>query len=156
PSVRLATLLAWRRRQSHAVVRFLQAKESNLVLEAARAIHDEPITLALPELAKLITKPSLPEPALHRALNAHFPLGKAEQAAAAAAFAARADASENLRVEALRMLGEWAKPTRRDRITGETQNLGPRDAALAADALRKNIPSILAGPDKLREEAARV
>jgi quinoprotein glucose dehydrogenase len=54
------------------------------------------------------------------------------------------------------MLGEWARPPRRDRITGATQDLGTRDAAIAANALRKHVAGILAGPDRLREEAARV
>jgi quinoprotein glucose dehydrogenase len=155
-SVRLGVLLALRRLGSPEIAKFLNDPEPRLVAEAARAIHDVPIGAAMSKLAALTTKSGLSDHTFHRALNAHFQLGKAENAAAVAAFAGLADASENLRVEAVRMLGEWAKPTRRDRITGVTQNLGTRDAALAADALRKNITSILAGPDKLREEAARV
>jgi quinoprotein glucose dehydrogenase len=157
PAVRLGVLLAFRRMQDPDISRFLTDSEPRLVAEAARAIHDLPIQDALPKLAKLAeTSIPLSNDLLHRALNAHFRLGKAENAAAIAAFAARSDAPEKLRLEAMRMLGDWAKPVRRDRITGETQDLGSRDAAVAADAMRKHISAILAGPNDLREEAARL
>jgi quinoprotein glucose dehydrogenase len=153
--VRLGVLLALRRQASPEISKFLNDPEPRLIAEAARAIHDVPIPAAMSQLGSLSLRRGVPDHALHRALNAHFRLGKVENAGAVAAFAARSDSPEELRVDAVRMLGEWAKPSRRDRITGETQNLGTRDAALAADALRKNITGILAGPDKLREAAAR-
>jgi quinoprotein glucose dehydrogenase len=154
--VRLGILLALRRLGSPEVSKFLTDPESRLVAEAARAIHDVPIPEAMSQLASLSSKKGVEETTLHRALNAHFRLGKAENAAAVAAFAGRSDASEKLRLEAVRMLGDWANPGRRDRVTGATQDLGTRDASLAANALRNNISGIMAGPDRLREEAARV
>jgi quinoprotein glucose dehydrogenase len=108
------------------------------------------------QLASLSSKKGMEETVLHRALNAHFRLGKAENAAAVGAFAARSDASEKLRLEAVRMLGDWSIAGRRDRVTGATQVPVFRDSSLAADAMGKNIDGILAGPDRLREEAARV
>jgi quinoprotein glucose dehydrogenase len=127
------------------------------VVEAARAIHDVPILEALPDLAKILgSTRHLSDPALYRALNARFRLGKTSDAEAVAAFAARADVPVALRVEAVKMLGAWSQPGRRDRITGETQNLGTRDGVMAADAMRHHLGGIFAGPDLLREEAARV
>ena len=111
PAVRLAALLAWRRQGSPEVARFLTDKEPRLVVEAARAIYDVPIPEALPQLAALSTQKGLADPLLYRVLNAHFRLGRAENAAAVAAVAARADVPEALRVEALRELGEWEKPS---------------------------------------------
>jgi quinoprotein glucose dehydrogenase len=154
--VRMGVLLALRRLRSPETTRFLTDPEPRLVDEAARAIHDVPIPDAMPQLASLLSKTRISETTLHRALNAHFRLGKAENAAALAAFAARSDAPEKLRVEAIRMLADWSLPGRRDRVTGATQVPVFRDSALAAEAMRKNIDGILAGPDRLREEAARV
>jgi quinoprotein glucose dehydrogenase len=135
----------------------LSDPDSRLVVEATRAIHDVPIPEALPDLATLLgSTRHLSDPALYRALNACFRLGKTNDAEAVAAFAARADASLALRVEAVKMLGAWAQPGRRDRITGETQNLGTRDGVTAANAMRHQLGGIFAGPDLLREEAARV
>jgi quinoprotein glucose dehydrogenase len=135
----------------------LSDPDPRLVAEAARAIHDVPITEALPDLAKLLgSTRRLSDVVLYRALNACFRLGKTGDAEAVAAFAARADGPVALRVEAVKMLGAWAQPGRRDRITGETQNLGARDGLKAADALRRHLGGIFAGPDLLCEEAARV
>src|SRR5262249_48709714 len=107
PAVRLAALLAWRRLGSEAVAQFLNDKEPRLVLEAARAINDVPIPWAFADLAALGGRRGLAEPLLHRVLNANFRLGQAHNAAALAAVAARTDVPEGLRIEALRMLGEW-------------------------------------------------
>jgi quinoprotein glucose dehydrogenase len=157
PAVRLGVLLALRRLNSPAIRQFLSDSDPRLVIEAARAIHDLPVSEALPDLAKLLDSGiRLGNSLLYRALNAHFRLGKAENAEAVAAFAARADAPERLRVEALRMLGSWEKPGRRDRVTGATQDLGARDSSIARAAMRHHVAEILAGPEAVREEAVRV
>jgi quinoprotein glucose dehydrogenase len=101
-AVRLAGLLALRRRGSPEVAHFLADADPRLVVEAARAIHDEPIPAALPKLAALLARSNQSEFLLIRALNAHFRLGKKENAAAVAAFAGRAGAPEKLRVEAVK------------------------------------------------------
>jgi quinoprotein glucose dehydrogenase len=156
-AVRLGAVLALRRRKSATIGVFLSDPEPRVVVEAARAIHDVPIPEALPDLAKLLeSKGMLADALLYRALNAHFRLGKASDAEDVASFAARPDAPIRLRVEGIQMLGLWAKPGRRDRVTGSTQDLGTRDSDIAADALGRHIAGILAGPDALRTEAARV
>jgi quinoprotein glucose dehydrogenase len=155
-SVRLSVLLALRRLKSPDVQRFLQDPDPSLVLEAARAIYDQPIDSALPNLAALIATAQLPEMLGFRVLNAHFRLGKKENAEAVAAFAARAEAPESLRVEALRELGDWAKPAGRDRVMGLWRPLPPRPAELAADAIRPHLTALFTGPDRVRQEAAAV
>ena len=89
-------------------------------------------------------------------LNANFRLGKPENATAVADFAARADAPEKLRLEALRELGDWTKPSGRDRIVGLWRPLEPRSENLAADAVRASLAGIFQGPDRVRQEASRV
>jgi quinoprotein glucose dehydrogenase len=154
-AVPLGVLLALRRLRSPAIRQFLS--DPRLVVEAARAIHDVPIPGALPDLAKLLEGGiHLGDSFLYRALNAHFRLGKAEDAEAVARFAAQPDAPDRLRAEAVRMLGAWDKPGRRDRVTGATQDLGTRDRSIAPAAIRRHVSEILAGPDPVREEAVRI
>jgi quinoprotein glucose dehydrogenase len=156
-AVPLGVLLALRRLRSPAIRQFLSDSDPCLVVEAARAIHDVPIPEALPDLAKLLESGiHLGDSFLYRALNAHFRLGKTEDAEAVAKFAARPDAPEQLRVEAVRMLGAWDKPGRRDRVTGGTQDLGTRDSSIAPAVIRRHVSEILAGPDPVREEGVRI
>ena len=154
PSVRLAAALALRRLQSPKVAEFLNDADRSVVLEAARAINDLPIEAALPQLAALLDKhdgrqrparllgkglrrqrpqghrrPSLMGPVA--AVNANYRLGTAEAAKRLAAFAARNDAPDAIRVEALKDLGNWEKPSGRDRVTNLWRPLPPRDAAVA-------------------------
>ncbi len=152
--VRLAVAVALRRLRAAEVADLLTDADVRVATEAARAIYDEPIPEALPRLAAMLDRPKQPEFLLWRALNAHFLLGKSENAAALAAFAARADVSEALRVEAVKLLGAWANPGRRDHLTGLTQDLGARDAAPAVEALRVHLDALLAGPDAVLAEAA--
>src|SRR5205807_3516864 len=72
PAVRMAALLAYRRLSSAEIAGFLNDPDPRLVLEAARAIYDVPISAALPQLAALIQRPGLSQPLLDRVLNANF------------------------------------------------------------------------------------
>jgi quinoprotein glucose dehydrogenase len=156
PAVRLGAVVALRRLGAPEVARYLDDPEESVAIEAARAIHDADILEAFPALAARLDKPSLSEFLLFRAVNARFRLGRAEDASALAAFAARTNVPEKLRVEALRDLGAWSKPGRRDRVTGLTQNLGTRDEAVAVAALTPHLTGIFNGSDRVRTEAARV
>jgi quinoprotein glucose dehydrogenase len=155
-AVRLAVCLALHRNHNPALSRFLADPDVKVMAEAARAIHDVPIPEALPPLAALCDNPRLPPAILLRALNAHFRLGKADDAVAVGRLAADPRAAERVRVEALKMLGEWARPGRRDRVTGLTQDLGTRPAADAAAALRGSLAGLFSGPNRVRQEASRV
>jgi quinoprotein glucose dehydrogenase len=155
-AVRLAVLLTWRRLENPALARFLDDSEPRLVLEAARAINDVPISTALPQLAALLPRSGLSAPLLYRVLNANFRLGQAEQAKAVATFAGRSGAAEALRVEALKLLDQWARPSGRDRIVGLWRPLEPRSVQLAVEALRPALGGIFSGPDKVRQEGARL
>ncbi len=156
-SVRLAAVLALRQRASGMVWPFLNDSDPKISLEAARVLHDVVENpLAGKYLADRLNRPGQSEFFTARALNAHFRLGREENAAAIARFAARADAPQKLRVEAVRLLGMWANPPRRDRITGLTQDLKPRDSASAVSALKANLGGIVAGPESLRREASTV
>jgi quinoprotein glucose dehydrogenase len=156
PPARLAAVLALRHRKSAAVSLFLDDSEPRIALEAARVVHDVLDPCEGKPLAERLNRPNMPEAYLIRALNAHFRLGGSANASAVAAFAARSGAPEKLRVEALRLLGLWAKPPRRDRVTGLTQNLGERDPRLAVEALKQALGGIFAGPNAVQQEATKV
>ncbi len=157
PAVRLTAVLALRRKASPAVWPFLDDTDPKISLEAARVLHDvvqDP--LSGKALADRLDRPGQSDLFRTRALNAHFRLGEASNAAAVARFAARADAPEKLRVEALRLLGDWAKPPRRDRVTGLTQSLPARDAKIASEAIASSLGGLFTGPNAVRQEAAKV
>ncbi|MEI9895512.1 MAG: PQQ-dependent sugar dehydrogenase [Chthoniobacter sp.] len=91
-------VVALRRLQSPLVAEFLKDADESVVLEAARAIHDVPIDAAMPALAALTANAAIKNPnILNRAVNAHYRLGKAEDAKALAALAADTQMPESAR-----------------------------------------------------------
>jgi quinoprotein glucose dehydrogenase len=152
----LGVLLALRRLKSDKVAHYLNDSDPRLIVEAARAIHDVPIASALPQLAALISRQTSDDALLRRVLNANFRLGTPENAAAVAAFAARSDAPERLRIEALQMLADWAHPSPRDRVLGMWRPLEARSSEIAAAALRPALPGVFTGSNQVRAEAAKV
>ncbi len=155
PSVRMGVALALRKLESGKVAEFLTDPDPKVAVEAARAAHDERIEAALPKLAELADKSGQPDAIAYRALSANGKLGKPEHAARLAGFASRASEPDHLRVVALKLLAEWAKPSRRDAITGITQDLGTRPATDAADAIKPHLSKIFAGSDALRGQAVK-
>jgi quinoprotein glucose dehydrogenase len=161
PAVRLGVALALRRLKRSEVARFLRDPNPAIALEAARAINDTPIDEAITDLAALASNPSGPgegkvrDLILMRALNANFRVGTAASAAVLAQFANRAGVADFLRVEALKMLGDWGKPATRDRVTGVYHPVPARDPTIAYDAVRPVLPELLRNaPDTVRVAAA--
>jgi quinoprotein glucose dehydrogenase len=157
PAIRMGALLALRRLQRSEIAILLNDSDPAIVLEAARAINDEPINGAVADLAALIEKPTASEPLLRRVLNANFHFGTRESAKALASFAARGDAEENMRVEALEELADWPHPSGRDRVVGLWRPVAavrPRETAV--EALQPALAGILrAAPDSVRVAATR-
>jgi quinoprotein glucose dehydrogenase len=156
PAARLGLVVALRRLRSERVAHFLDDADPRVVVEAARAIHDEPIAAAEPRLASLITRATDDEALLRRALNANYRLGTAESALALAQFAGRDDAPEAMRIEALQMLGAWEKPAGRDRVLGMWRPLAERPAADARAAMKAHLAAIFRGSGKVSAQAATV
>jgi quinoprotein glucose dehydrogenase len=160
PAVRMGVLLAWRRTGNLHIARFL-SDEPRLALEAARAIHDVPIDAAMADLAERINQPfggtdEESDAFFRRVLNANFRLGKAKHGAELAKYAGREDAPEQLRVEAVAMLGDWEKPSPRDRVLGDLRPLESRDPARAAAAFKKELAGVFRGPGAVRRAAGSV
>src|SRR5205085_10746794 len=117
----------------------------------AHAINDEGIAAAYGELAKLIAKPVNDEQLMLRVINANFRSGNA---ATLAAYAADEAQPEKLRVEALGLLGTWAKPFARDRVVGVFRPLPDRDPKPAFTALGGVLSKLLTAKSGLVQMAA--
>jgi quinoprotein glucose dehydrogenase len=154
PAVRKAVVVAMRRLKMPAIAEFLKDKDPLVVLEAARAINDVPIPVAQTALADLIHDPIDSVPFGYRVLNANFREGQLANASAVAEFAARIEAPLPLRLEAVRELTTWDKPTGRDRVMGLWRPLPPRPG-VAAKALAGHVAPLFNGPDALQQDAAK-
>jgi quinoprotein glucose dehydrogenase len=156
PAVRTGVLLALRRLENPTVADFLNDAEPRLVLEAARAINDVPINAAIPRLAAVKVTANTPLPLLRRVANANFRIGEAENARALADLAGRSELRQPIRVEALKMLGEWARPSGRDKVMGLWRPIPPRPAHVAAEALQPKLKDLFAlAPGTIRQAAIR-
>ncbi|HSH95199.1 MAG TPA: HEAT repeat domain-containing protein, partial [Roseimicrobium sp.] len=142
PAVRVAAVVALRRLNSPALAGFVSDSDPRVVAEAARAINDLPVVAALPALAGLASKadqlstikagePTSPGPRdaiLRRVLNANYRIGAPANSDAIAAMAGNEKLPEAIRVEALSMLGSWAKPDGKDKVSGLWRPLPERAA----------------------------
>jgi quinoprotein glucose dehydrogenase len=146
--VRRGALLALRRLEDKSIQEFLSDPDPRLVIEAARAINDVPITNGFPALAnKLIylshntaDNSGLTNALLQlgkRSINAHFRLGNANNARALALFLQNTNAPEALKVEALNALGDWGNPSTLDRVIGLWRPLRERSPVPAALSLKQ-------------------
>lgn len=152
--VRKGVLVAMRKQGLDAVEMFLNDSEPEIVLEAARSLHDHKSSpTSLKKLAKLISRVPTDDALARRVLNANFRIGGAQQAEALVEFACQNTVSESMRIEALNMLAGWSKPDPQDRVLGRWNPLDSRDAIVPAAALRARIAKALAAPDKVREAA---
>ena len=156
-AVRMASLLAMRRLEFSEISKFLKDKEPAIVLEAARAINDQPVNAAMPDLADLLARNPEGDFLIRRVLNANFRNGRAENARLLAAYAGRSDALTDFRAMALQLLAEWPKPSGRDKLVGLWRPLDMgRDVQEPANALKPVSKDLLAdgAPDEVRIAAA--
>ncbi|HVY71383.1 MAG TPA: HEAT repeat domain-containing protein, partial [Verrucomicrobiae bacterium] len=157
PAVRMGVLLAMRRLERGEIAGFLNDAQPAIVLEAARAINDTPISGAVPELAAILEQPTKEEWLTRRTISANFRYNTADSAKALAHYATRGDMPANMRVEALNALADWPKASGRDRVTGLWRPIAStRDSKVPADAVRPILPDLIAGaPDIVRAAAAK-
>jgi quinoprotein glucose dehydrogenase len=128
--LRLAAVVALRRKASPTVALFLEDAEPLVVLEAARAISDAPIPGAYPALGALLDGAPDDDALLRRALNGALRAGGDGFARALASFALDPARPELLRADALRMLASWGEPAPRDYVLSNWEPLEPRDDAV--------------------------
>lgn len=155
-AVRMGVLLALRRFEHPEIARFLDDARPELVLEAARAIYDVPITPAIPKLAALGSGTVQSQPLLRRVVNALARTGRPEDANGLAALAARTDAPAEIRVEAVERLNDWGRPIGRDPVMGLWRPRPALPTEPAAAALKPVLAGLVrGGPEALRLAALR-
>lgn len=146
-SVRLVAALAMRRLRDPAIAGFLADTDRRIVVEAARAIYDVPVSAGLEPLAALILDGPHDGPDgdafLRRAIAAGERVGTAAAAARLAGLVTAPSVSDTLRLQAVDVLASWASPPPRDRVWGAWRPIPPRDPAPARDALAEALPKIL-------------
>ncbi|HEV7280764.1 MAG TPA: PVC-type heme-binding CxxCH protein [Pirellulaceae bacterium] len=155
PAARLAAVVALRKRQAPEAAFFLQDADRRIVLEAARAIHDAPIPEAFAALATLPIAAEDERALVERVLNANYRLGGTENADRVAAVAASNGYSDEMRMEALRMLASWAEPSPKDRVLNRWDPLPTRDAKSAEAAFRGQLAGIFDAPSAVQSEAVK-
>jgi quinoprotein glucose dehydrogenase len=156
-SVRIAAVVALRKRAHRGIADFLRDADAGVQTEAARAIHDVvKLHEALPQLAALSTTRLSNDALAHRVLNANFRLGGVSGAEAIARFAANSENSDLMRREALDMLAAWGSPGLLDRVMNRYLPLADRDAEPAKTALQENFAGVLLGSSELQTKAVEV
>ena len=173
-AVRLGAIVALRRLKHVGLAKFLQDADPLVVAEAARAIHDESIHDAMPELAALLPRaasllslppgtkeaPAPQDAILRRAINAAFRTGNPSNATALAQFVSLNEAPEAFRLQAIQALSSWATPPRLDRVIGLFRPLPQRDVAPSITALKPHLSTLLAeapaAPNAVRIEALQL
>lgn len=143
PAVRLAVLLAMRRKGDMRIGIFLRDGERSIVVEAARAINDLQLDELNPHLADALWHVAESEPLMRRVINAHFRLGAKQNAEQLIQFVTTDKFSPAMRAEALAALGDWTKPGPRDRVTGFWRPLKERDPAIIRGVIAEYVPQIL-------------
>ena len=156
-AVRLAVVVALRKQTNPIVFEFLSDISANVQKEAVRAIHDVPqLHSQLASLAELNVSAETDENVVSRVLNANFRLGRDQDAMRLANFAARSTCKDSLRIEAIDMLGTWAKPGQRDRVMNRHQPLPDRSAAVAVQAMKDHIEELSSSPLAVRDRFIEV
>lgn len=142
-SVRIAAAVALGKKKNPLVARMLQDSDPKVVLEAARAIHDKPIPLAMPSLAKHLSNCGSDDALVRRCLNANFRLGGKEQASRLCLFVTQANRSADRRLQALDHLSNWGNPSPIDAVIGQHRLIGKRTNQDAANAVRQNLALVM-------------
>lgn len=155
PAVRVAAVVALRRQRAEEVTAFLNDPDPSVVLEASRAIYDEPIKAAMEKLAAL-ERPDLPEPVLLRVVLTLRRRATGADVSKLAAIAASPAYSALVREQALKRLAEWGEEPWQDPILGAYWPFPRGDTNAARAALGRVIGSLLGDPEtRVRQAALR-
>jgi quinoprotein glucose dehydrogenase len=158
--VRIAAVVALRRRHAVEAQDFLQDADPLVYAEAVRAIHDDAgIPGAIPALAARLDQPPLPgDPGLiRRLLNANLLLGTDDASHRLARYATNPLHPPDLRAEALECLADWSKSPALDRVQGFVRQLGPRDPGLGQNRIQQHFDTLAASAgDQLMPTLVRV
>ena len=151
-SVRLGAVVALRRLAAPELRAFLGDADEVVLLEAARAIHDDAsIPDALPDLAAILARDELANEALiRRAINAALRIGTEAGLAHLVDYIERREGPSDLRRTALASILWWSEPPVLAPVEGRYRKHEPRDPAGANTAVARLLP-IIEAETELRE-----
>lgn len=143
-SVKLAALIALRRKSDVGVAEFLKDTNAEIRLEAARAIYDQPVEEALPALAELSSSTE-DSPALeHRIQAARYRLGGRSNTERLMKVVLDSTASGASRAQALTLLSQWQPKDGRDAFLGRWwPNQSEREGDAVKALLRPHLGALL-------------
>jgi len=147
-SVRLAAVIALRRRLDPSAARFVNDPSTVVADEAVRAVHDLALEPGRPAVAALLdtrTKREWTPFMLRRLVHSAFRLGGEANAARVVGVAIDDKLPEEVRNEALRLLAQWANPYPVDQSTAHWNPLPPRDPKEVRASLTAALPQLLQG-----------
>jgi quinoprotein glucose dehydrogenase len=155
PSVSRALAVALRRQENVGVAQLLRSSDLQTVVEAARAIHDLPITEGMESLAKLADGPwyfgdgPTADALGRRIINANFRLGTVAALQRLAHLALDPQLPRPLTAEILWALENWASPPHLDRVLGDHRPLPERSTDELRSAMIRRVPLLMTLPDRL-------
>ena len=151
-TVRLSAIVALRNLHAPEITAFLEDKDELILLEAARAIHDDQsIPEALPALSQLLGRPGLTNEALmRRVINAAFRVGTYPALLQLEGYLKRREGSSKMKRTALASLLWWSQPPVLDAVEGRYRKHTPRDSKPVNEAIARLKPVIM-GDNELRE-----
>lgn len=140
--------LALARQRSPLLSQLLGHANAEVVVEAARAIHDDVgIPTALDALSESFGRSGMPYHAARRALNACLRSGKKEDFQRILEWTLRQPVGAPLRAEAWKALLMFAQPPRLDLVDGVARSHVARERGPLADSLRARQADLLAITD---------
>jgi putative membrane-bound dehydrogenase-like protein len=144
-SLRLLAVLVLRKWRHKEMASFLQDEDEFIATEAARAINDDlSIIPALPALAAMLEQSRFTnEPLIRRAINACLRVGGEKELDLLIAYAEKQNIPEDLKAEALSVIGTWANPSVLDRVDGRFRGELKRDAGLVQTKIKNKMVSFL-------------
>lgn len=151
-SVRMGAVVAMRRQRAPEIRAFLKDQDELILLEAARAIHDDQsIPDALHDLSALLNRPGLTnEFLLRRVINAAFRHGSGIDLQRLEDYVRRGEGSSKMRRTALASILWWSQPPVLDAVEGRYRKHAPRDRE-SMNAAVARLRSVILADKELQE-----
>ncbi len=136
----------------------LADSDKQIVLEAARIIHDvnvEPLMIQLASLIDNVDAIADSDPLLRRVISANVQAGVKKNAEALAKLAMNEDVDEARRIDAVKALGDWAAPPARVMVLHDWRPTDPksRNVMDARNAVESNFSALTSGAQKITSAA---
>lgn len=154
-AVKLGAIVAARMIKSPDAAAFLDDSDTQVVAEAARAIHDDrSIPSALRKLAETLEAPVVTnESVLRRSISANLRVGDEMSAARLLFYAVGRSNPVGMRAEALDSLSQWPAGLAFDRVQGFHRALPARDPKVVAELFARSFDALISDDSDVVQKA---